>query len=194
MYVWSHVCSFNFSQTVPKKKTALFSQLQGTRPHSQPTEKHIAAAFRGMHVSPAKHSYAWLQRECDYRTDTQTDVGQSDPYVPLCFACDTKTCGQTDDSNHPDVSERGHSAINHGKSWLWTLALSITVQLCTWLLLPRSILLSDLYLYNVIMKVTNATTGKISHPVDCNREKYVKLPEISRLSQLVWRFKFIVYY
>ena len=25
-------------------------------------------------------------RECDYRTDTQTDVGHSDPYVPLCFA------------------------------------------------------------------------------------------------------------
>ena len=47
-----------------------------------------------MHVSPAKHSYAWLSRKCDYRTDrrthTQTDAGQSDPYVPLCFAGDTK--------------------------------------------------------------------------------------------------------
>ena len=46
-----------------------------------------------MHVSPAKHSYAWLSRKCDYRTDrhthTQTDAGQSDPYVPLCFAGDT---------------------------------------------------------------------------------------------------------
>ena len=53
------------------------------------------AAFRGMHVSPAKHSYAWLPRKCDYRTDThtdgQTDAGQSDPYVSLCFAGDTKT-------------------------------------------------------------------------------------------------------
>ena len=53
------------------------------------------AAFRGMHVSPAKHSYAWLSRKCNYRTDrhthTQTDAGQSDPYVPLCFAGDTKT-------------------------------------------------------------------------------------------------------
>ena len=54
---------------------------------------NIVAAFRGMHVSPAKHSYAWLSRKCDYRTDrhthAQTDAGQSDPYVPLCFAGDT---------------------------------------------------------------------------------------------------------
>ena len=34
---------------------------------------NIVAAFRGMHVSPAKHSYTWLPRKCDYRTDTQTD-------------------------------------------------------------------------------------------------------------------------
>ena len=52
-----------------------------------------------MHASPAKHSYVWLPRKCDYRTDThthtrtdrQTDAGQSDPYVPLCFADDTKS-------------------------------------------------------------------------------------------------------
>ena len=58
---------------------------------------NIVAAFRGMHVSPAKHSYAWLPRKCDYRTDTrtdtqtdgQTDARQSNPYVPLCFAGDT---------------------------------------------------------------------------------------------------------
>ena len=49
-----------------------------------------------MHVSLAKHSYVWLSRKCDYRTDrhthahTDTDAGQSDPYVPLCFAGDTK--------------------------------------------------------------------------------------------------------
>ena len=54
-----------------------------------------------MHVSPAKHSYAWLPRKYDYQesvtteqtdgqTDGQTDAGQSDPYVPLCFAGDTK--------------------------------------------------------------------------------------------------------
>ena len=47
-----------------------------------------------MHVSPAKHSYAWLPRKCDYRSDTRmdgrTDAGQGDPCVPLRFAGDTK--------------------------------------------------------------------------------------------------------
>ena len=51
------------------------------------------AALQGMHVSPAKHSYARLPRKCDYRTQRQmqgqTDDGQSDPYVPLCFKGDT---------------------------------------------------------------------------------------------------------
>ena len=50
--------------------------------------QNIVAAFRGMHVSPAKHSYAWLP---DRQTDTRTDTGQRDPYVPLCFAGDTKS-------------------------------------------------------------------------------------------------------
>ena len=31
-----------------------------------------------------------LPRKWDVRTDTQTDAGPSDPYVPLCFAGDTK--------------------------------------------------------------------------------------------------------
>ena len=34
---------------------------------------NIVAAFWGMHVSPVKHSSAWLPRKCDYRTDTRTD-------------------------------------------------------------------------------------------------------------------------
>ena len=53
----------------------------------------IVAAFQGMHVSPAIHSFAWLSRKCDYRTyrqtDTQTDAGQNDLYVLLCFPGDT---------------------------------------------------------------------------------------------------------
>ena len=66
--------------------------------NSQSFMINIVAAFQGMHVSPAKHSYAWLPRKCYYwtdrqmdrQTDGQTDAGQSDPYVPLCFAGDTK--------------------------------------------------------------------------------------------------------
>ena len=49
------------------------------------------AAFRGMHVSPAKHSsWSVTDGQTDGRTDGQTDDGQSDPYVSLCFAGDTK--------------------------------------------------------------------------------------------------------
>ena len=46
-----------------------------------PYLNNIVAAFRGMHVSPAKHSYAWLSIMCDYRTDRQTEGRQSDPYA-----------------------------------------------------------------------------------------------------------------
>ena len=55
------------------------------------------AAFRGINVSPAKHSFGkcdrkvWqTDRQTDGRTDRQTDDGQSDQYVSLCFAGDTK--------------------------------------------------------------------------------------------------------
>ena len=48
----------------------------------------IVAAFRGMHVSPAKKSYASVT---DGQTNRRTDDRQSDPYVSLCFAGDTKT-------------------------------------------------------------------------------------------------------
>ena len=56
-----------------------------------------------MHVSSSKHSYAWLPtwKKCDYRTDRhththrQTDTGQRDPYVPLCFGGDTTTDTQS---------------------------------------------------------------------------------------------------
>ena len=41
---------------------------------------NIVAAFQGMHVSPAKHSYVWLPRKSDYRTDTQAP----DKVIPMC--------------------------------------------------------------------------------------------------------------
>ena len=47
--------------------------------------KNIVAAFRGMHVSPGKHSYAWLPRKCDYRTDRQTDGWTPDKVIPMCI-------------------------------------------------------------------------------------------------------------
>ena len=42
---------------------------------------NIVAAFIGMHVSPAKHSYALLPRKCDYQTDRHTD-GRTDRQTP----------------------------------------------------------------------------------------------------------------
>ena len=42
------------------------------------------AAFWEMHVSPAKHSYAWLPRQCDYRTDTQTERQTPEKVIPMC--------------------------------------------------------------------------------------------------------------
>ena len=48
------------------------------------------AAFWGMHLSPSKHSYAWLPRKCDYRTDRhthtdeRTDRQTPDKVIPMC--------------------------------------------------------------------------------------------------------------
>ena len=49
------------------------------------------AAFRGMHVSPMKHSYAWLPRKCDYQqthththTHRQTDRQTPDKVISMC--------------------------------------------------------------------------------------------------------------
>ena len=40
----------------------------------------IVAAFRGMRVSPAKHSFG----KCDRRTDRQTDGRTTDKVIPMC--------------------------------------------------------------------------------------------------------------
>ena len=50
---------------------------------------NIVAAFQGMHASPVKQ-LCMTTKTCDYRTDRHTDAGQSDPYIPPCFAGDTK--------------------------------------------------------------------------------------------------------
>ena len=43
------------------------------------------AAFRGMHVSPAKHSSASVTDEqTDRRTDRRTDRQTTDKVIPMC--------------------------------------------------------------------------------------------------------------
>ena len=47
---------------------------------------NIVVAFQGMHVSPVKHSYAWLPRKCEYWTDRHrwTDRQTPDKVIPMC--------------------------------------------------------------------------------------------------------------
>ena len=45
----------------------------------------IVAAFRGMHVSPAKHSYASVaDGQTDRQTDGRTDGRTTDKVIPMC--------------------------------------------------------------------------------------------------------------
>ena len=72
---------FPFSSIVEYKVTVICVK------HSTVVIKiHSGSIPRGMHVSPVKHSYAWLPRKV---TTGQTDARQSDPYMPLCIAGDT---------------------------------------------------------------------------------------------------------
>ena len=56
--------------------------------HMYILKRNIVAAFWGMHVLPAKHSYVWLPRKCDYRTDTHRQT--QDKVIPLATG-NTKT-------------------------------------------------------------------------------------------------------
>ena len=62
-------------------------------------------------MSPTKHSFG----KCDRRTDRRTDDGQSDPYVSLSFAGDTKT---------PKASENEMLLLRNGKFVIWKLKSS----------------------------------------------------------------------
>ena len=47
------------------------------------TTLKIVAAFRGMHVSPAKHSFGKCDRKV-WQTDRQTDGRTTDKVIPMC--------------------------------------------------------------------------------------------------------------
>ena len=49
-----------------------------------PQSSKIVAACLGMHVSPAKHSYACLPRKCYYWTDRRTGRQTLDNVIPMC--------------------------------------------------------------------------------------------------------------
>ena len=56
--------------------------------------QNIVTAFRELHVSTAiaMHDYpeSVTTGQTDRQIHGQTDAGQSDPYLPLCFAVDQK--------------------------------------------------------------------------------------------------------
>ena len=72
---------------------------------------NIVAAFQGMHVSHAKHSYAWLPRKCDFRTDTHIDRHGTKWSLCAAMLCRRhKTCS---------LSFQLHNrvALNYSKKW-----------------------------------------------------------------------------
>ena len=71
-----------------------------------------------MHVLPVKHSFG----KCDkvWQTDGQTD-GQSDPYVSLCFAGDTKT-------TISKYKDHGQKVIDLGVIWKAFIWSSIHIK------------------------------------------------------------------
>ena len=70
----SWTSQYEFGQLCPFKTTSylLIFSVQSL--------KKIVAAFRGMHVSPAKHSFG----KCDRQTDRQTDGRTTDKVIPMC--------------------------------------------------------------------------------------------------------------
>ena len=48
---------------------------------------NIVAAFQGMHVSPAKHNYAWLPRKFDLVTGQTMDRQTPDKVIPMALLC-----------------------------------------------------------------------------------------------------------
>ena len=79
----------------------------------------IVTAFRGMHVSPAKHSFG----KCDRRTDRQADDGQSDPYVSLCFAGDIIKYGTAVGSSDAKIKEECTESESLIREWSNTISV-----------------------------------------------------------------------
>ena len=65
-------------------------------------KEKIVAAFRGMHVLPAKHSFG----KCDRRTDRQTDGRTIDKVIPMCCYASQATQKQADPRTDKQTDER----------------------------------------------------------------------------------------
>ena len=61
------------NQNCDKTKLIIIGLMFYSLPAETNAYGNIVAAFWGIHLLPAKHSYARLPRKCDYRTDRHTD-------------------------------------------------------------------------------------------------------------------------
>ena len=80
--VWTEKLAFQRSN-IKQKISSFDSTLSSTYMYVSKYMSKILAAFQWMHLSPAKYSYVWPSKA--WLPDRQTDTGQSDKYVPLCF-------------------------------------------------------------------------------------------------------------
>ena len=90
---------------------------------------NIVAAFQGMHVSPAKHSYVWLPRKV-WLPDRQTHRQMPDKVIPMCRYASQAT--QKVDTC-PDCSHGGthpcRSKLFHSVGWYWNSPLQSSCRI-----------------------------------------------------------------
>ena len=80
------------------------------------SRKIMMATFRGMQVSPAKHSYAWLPRKYDYRTDRQI----LDKVIPMCCYASR--------AHNKSFSGKAFSSYLLHKVWETKMTLHLTIN------------------------------------------------------------------
>ena len=98
------VCVQSLTILAGTGQSVLFTSFLDRRPDKRtPVPYHnkhinIVVAFRGMHVSPAKHSYAWLPKvwlpkvwlpKCDYQNMTTRQT--PDKVIPMCCCASQAT-------------------------------------------------------------------------------------------------------
>ena len=93
------------------------------------------AAFRGMHVSPAKHSYAWLPRRCDYQTDRRTDRQTPDKVIPKCRYASQATQKGTEKKIHKLNYKHTVQSLTFYAQCMYKDSLTIIITTSTLILL-----------------------------------------------------------
>ena len=73
-------------------------------------KKKLEAAFQGMHVLPAKHSYDYQESVTTWQTDGQTDRQTPDKVLPMCHYASQATQKSTlyiqfDTLTYKDIKE-----------------------------------------------------------------------------------------